>query len=150
MVFLRAALGIYSDKVKSNMEANPNYKIHVERTSTYKKEDGLNFTNVDFPTPVEQVPRIKRQNDLAINVFGTRQRKVSSRFTCRKITPKSSPSIYSCLARKTRATTVGSKIFRDCFTTQRDTTVKNISVIVVYLIFTRQTNSRDTNKIVKA
>ena len=67
---MRAALGIYSDKVKSNMETNPNYQIHAEKTWAYKKEDGLNFTNVDFPTPVEQVPRIERQNDLAINVFG--------------------------------------------------------------------------------
>ena len=67
---MRAALDIYSDNVKNNIEANPNYKINAERTSTYKKEDGLNFTNVDFPTPVEQVPRIERQNNLAINVFG--------------------------------------------------------------------------------
>ena len=47
-----------------------NYKLHAEKTWTYKKEDRLNFTNVDFPTPVEQVPRIERQKDLAISMFG--------------------------------------------------------------------------------
>ena len=34
-------------------------------------EDGLNFTGIDFPTPVSQIDRLERQNEnLAINVFG--------------------------------------------------------------------------------
>ena len=41
------------------------------RTSSYTTEDGLNFTGIDFPTPVSQIGRLERQNqNLAINVFG--------------------------------------------------------------------------------
>ena len=43
----------------------------VTRTSSYPTEDGLNFTGIDFPTPVSQIGRLERQNpNLAINVFG--------------------------------------------------------------------------------
>ena len=41
------------------------------RPSSYPPEDGLNFTGIDFPTPVSQIDRLERQNtNLAINVFG--------------------------------------------------------------------------------
>ena len=43
----------------------------VTRTSSYPTEDGLNFTGIDFPTPVWQIGRLEKQNNnLAINVFG--------------------------------------------------------------------------------
>jgi len=43
----------------------------VERTSSYPTEDGLNFTGIDFPTPVSQIDKLEKQNpNLAINVFG--------------------------------------------------------------------------------
>ena len=42
-----------------------------ERTPSYPTEDGLNFTGIDFPTPVSQIDRLERQNpNLAINVCG--------------------------------------------------------------------------------
>ena len=41
------------------------------RPSSYPTEDGLNFTGIDFPTPVSQIDKLERQNtNLAINVFG--------------------------------------------------------------------------------
>ena len=44
--------------------------VKVTRTSRYTTEDGLNFTGIDFPTPVSQIDRLERQNpNLAINVF---------------------------------------------------------------------------------
>ena len=40
------------------------------RPSSYPTEDGLNFTGIDFPTPVSQIDRLERQNlNLAINMF---------------------------------------------------------------------------------
>ncbi len=43
----------------------------VKRPSSYSTEDGLNFTGIDFPTPVSQIDKLERQNpNLAINVFG--------------------------------------------------------------------------------
>ena len=40
------------------------------RPSSYPTEDGLNFTCIDFPTPVSQIDRLERRNlNLAINVF---------------------------------------------------------------------------------
>ena len=41
------------------------------RPLSYPTEDGLNFTGIDFPTPVLQINRLERQNpNLAINMFG--------------------------------------------------------------------------------
>ena len=43
----------------------------MRRTSSYPTQDGINFTGIDFPTPVSQIDRLERQNlNLAINVFG--------------------------------------------------------------------------------
>ena len=43
----------------------------IRRPSSYPTNDGLNFEGIDFPTPVSQIDRLKRQNpNLAINVFG--------------------------------------------------------------------------------
>ena len=42
-----------------------------QRPSSYPTNDGLNFTGIDFPTPVSQIDKLERQNlNLAINVFG--------------------------------------------------------------------------------
>jgi len=49
----------------------------VTRTSSCPTEDGLNFTGIDFPTPVSQIDRLERQNsNLAINVFGWEKKRV--------------------------------------------------------------------------
>ena len=49
----------------------------VTRTSSYPTEDGLNFTGIDFPTPVSQIDRLERQNpNLAINMFGWEKEQV--------------------------------------------------------------------------
>ena len=41
------------------------------RPSSYPTEDGLNFTGIDFPTPVWQIGMLERENqNLGINVFG--------------------------------------------------------------------------------
>jgi len=45
--------------------------MNVARTTSYPTEDGLNFTGIDFSTPVSQIDKLERQNpNLAINVFG--------------------------------------------------------------------------------
>ena len=47
------------------------------RPSSNPTEDGLNFTGIDFPTPVLQIDRLERQNtNLAINVFGWENERV--------------------------------------------------------------------------
>ena len=49
----------------------------MRRPSSYPTEDGLNFTGIDFPTPVSQIGRLERQNEnLAINVFGWENERV--------------------------------------------------------------------------
>lgn len=41
------------------------------RPSSYPTEDSLNFTGIDFPTPVKQIDKLEKQNPhLAIKVFG--------------------------------------------------------------------------------
>ena len=43
---------------------------HVDRPSQYPTEDGLNFEGIDAPTPISQISKVERQNNLAINFFG--------------------------------------------------------------------------------
>ena len=42
----------------------------LQRPTKYPTEDGLDFTGIDAPTPISQIPKVEWQNDLAINVFG--------------------------------------------------------------------------------
>ena len=41
-----------------------------QRPNKYPTADGLDFTGIDAPTPISQIPKVEWQNDLAINVFG--------------------------------------------------------------------------------
>ena len=43
---------------------------HVESSSQYPTLDNLNFKAIDTPTPISQIPKVEKQNNLAINVFG--------------------------------------------------------------------------------
>ena len=44
---------------------------HPGRVSKYKPyEKELNFAGIEFPTPLNQIPKVEKQNSLAINVFG--------------------------------------------------------------------------------
>ena len=36
---------------------------------SYTKYGFLNMDNVDFPTPISQIPKVEKQNNLAINVY---------------------------------------------------------------------------------
>ena len=46
------------------------------RPSKYPQHDGFDFTGVNFPTPLSEIPRVEQQNNLAINVFGREGGKV--------------------------------------------------------------------------
>ena len=41
-----------------------------QRSSKYSTKDDLDFTGIDAPTPISQISKVEKQNDLAINVFG--------------------------------------------------------------------------------
>ena len=43
-----------------------------QRTSSYPSDDkdGLDLNGIDSPTPVSQIRKVEKQNNLAINVFG--------------------------------------------------------------------------------
>ena len=44
---------------------------HPNMTSRYKKRLGkLNFKGIDFPTPIDRIPKVEKQNNIAINVYG--------------------------------------------------------------------------------
>ena len=43
---------------------------HVDRPSQYPTLDNLNFKATDAPIPIFQIPKVEKQNNLAINVFG--------------------------------------------------------------------------------
>ena len=46
-------------------------KKNSDRVTSYiNNETELNFTGVDFPTPLSQIPKVELQNNLGINVFG--------------------------------------------------------------------------------
>ena len=41
-----------------------------QRPTKYPEEDGLDFTGIDTPTPISQISKVEKQNNLVINVFG--------------------------------------------------------------------------------
>ena len=43
---------------------------HTDRPTKYPTADGLDFAGIDTPTPISQIGKVERQNDLALNVFG--------------------------------------------------------------------------------
>ena len=43
---------------------------HVDRPSQYPILDNLKFKAIDDPTPISQIPKVEKPNNLAINVFG--------------------------------------------------------------------------------
>ena len=45
-------------------------ETHSDRTSSYPEEDGLDLNGIDAPTPLSQIKKVEKQNNLAINVFG--------------------------------------------------------------------------------
>ena len=51
-------------------------KHNIERVSSYPKEDGLNFDGIDAPTPLLQINKVEKLNNLAINVYGWENGKV--------------------------------------------------------------------------
>ena len=50
--------------------AYPPSPHNPERPSWYPTEDDLNFQGIDAPTLISQIPKVEKQNNLAINVFG--------------------------------------------------------------------------------
>ena len=50
---------------------------HAQRPSKYPEDDGIDYTGIEFPTPIKQIDRLEAQNrNLAINVFGWEKNKV--------------------------------------------------------------------------
>ena len=49
---------------------------HPQRISSYPADDKLNFDGVESPTPVFQISKVERLNNLAINVYGCENDKV--------------------------------------------------------------------------
>ena len=45
-------------------------KKDPQRVNKYMQFKELDFTGIDFPTPLSKIPKVERQNNLAINVFG--------------------------------------------------------------------------------
>ena len=45
-------------------------KKNPQRVNKYMQFKELNFAGVEFPTPLSQIPKVERLNNLAINVFG--------------------------------------------------------------------------------
>ena len=48
-----------------------------QRPSKYPVDDGIDYTGIEFPTPIKQIDRLEMQNEfLAINVFGCERNNV--------------------------------------------------------------------------
>ena len=45
-------------------------KNNVSNKYSYTKCPNLNMDGIDFPTPISQIPKVEKQNNLAINVYG--------------------------------------------------------------------------------
>ena len=45
-------------------------KNNLNSPYSYPKQDNLNMEGIDFPTPISQINKIERQNNIALNVYG--------------------------------------------------------------------------------
>ena len=45
-------------------------KNNVSNKYSYIKCPNLNMDGIDFPTPISQIPKVEKHNNLAINVYG--------------------------------------------------------------------------------
>ena len=52
-----------------------------QRPTKYPTQDGLNFQCSDVPTPISQIPKVEKQNNLAIDVFGWEKRVIIHHLT---------------------------------------------------------------------
>ena len=50
---------------------------HAQRPSKYPIDDGLDFTGISFPTPLHEIPKVEKLNNIAINVLGWKDEKVN-------------------------------------------------------------------------
>ena len=51
---------------------------HPQRPSKYPTDDGLDFTGISFPTPLNEIPKVEKKNNLTIDVlhFDNKTKKV--------------------------------------------------------------------------
>ena len=45
-------------------------EAHNDRPSSYPEEDGLNFEGIVSPTPISQLEKVEKKNNIAINAYG--------------------------------------------------------------------------------
>ena len=45
-------------------------KTNVCNKYSYTKYGDLNMKSIDFPTPISQIPKVEKRNNLALNVYG--------------------------------------------------------------------------------
>lgn len=72
-------------------------KDHVDRPSKYPTQDSLDFKGIQAPTPISDIQRVEKQNNLAINVFGRDKGVVIHRLSCQ---PGDTPRINLLLIEK--------------------------------------------------
>ena len=68
---------VYSDKVKRNRERISHYKKYV---------DTLNYDEIEFSVSIKQIPKIKDQNNISINVIGYENKNRFSLYVSKKVT----------------------------------------------------------------
>ena len=57
-------------------------KNNPSKLSSYRKYlDTLNMEGIDFPTPISQIPKVEKQNNIAINVYGYTLTKKTEKLT---------------------------------------------------------------------
>ena len=60
----------------------------TDRPSKYRINDGLDFSGISFPTPLNEISKVETKNYLAINVFGW----AGNRVIVRRISPVENPN----------------------------------------------------------
>ena len=71
----KAIINVKNDDQKclmwSLLSARHPVKKNAQRVNKYiAHQDELDFTGIEFPTPLNQIPNVEHQNNLSINVFG--------------------------------------------------------------------------------
>ena len=104
---------------------------HVDRPSKYPTNDGLSFEGIDAPTPISQIKRVERQNNLTINVFGWDKGVIVHHISKQ---PEDMPRINLLLIEKAgNSTTPGSRTSIACSTTRASAVTASTTVSAVFM-----------------
>ena len=118
-----------------------------QRPSKYPEEDVFDLTGIDYPTPISQISKVEKQNELAIKVFGWDGACVIIHRLSECADVRTTVNML-LLEEGASSTIPGSRTSIGCCTTSQNTSIVNTSANAVYTATPEKIYWRPTSQIV--